>query len=96
MATHSAPWFFMYYVYILRSQVEVERLYIGVTKDTGRRVKQHNSENNVGTYTARYKPWVLECYVAVRSKRLAEELEKYLKQGSGFAFMKKHLLEEIG
>ncbi|MBU1110365.1 GIY-YIG nuclease family protein [Patescibacteria group bacterium] len=82
----------MFYVYILRSLKNENKLYIGVTRNRRRRLKQHNSDTNTNSYSAKFKPWVLECYIAFKNKYLAIELEKYLKQGSGFAFMKKRLL----
>ncbi len=80
----------MYFVYILRSNKDSERLYIGLTKDINERLKEHNA--GLSMYSKTYAPWELETYVSVRNKDTAEGLEKYLKSGSGFAFLKKRLL----
>lgn len=84
----------MYFVYILRSRKERSRLYIGCTNSLLRRIKEHNSEENEKTYSSRYKPWELECYFGFKTQQVAEDFESYLKEGSGFAFMKKHLLSK--
>lgn len=80
----------MYFVYILKSQKYDDKTYIGVTSDVERRLNEHNS--GASTYTKTYLPWRLISTIGFVSKEKAEEFEKYLKRGSGFAFMKKHLL----
>ena len=84
----------MYVVYILRSINNPERLYIGLTTDLEKRLKSHNTDTS--TYSKRYSPWELEVSINLKDKKVAEELEKYLKTGSGFAFMKKRLLPQTG
>ena len=42
--------------------------------------------------TADRRPLELEFYFALRDKYKAFEFEKYLKSGSGRAFLKKHLI----
>jgi len=80
----------MHIVYILISKKYPARCYIGITQDLKRRLKEHNSQSSV--YSQRYAPWQLETYITFRNKLLAEEFEKYLKSGSGFAFLKKRLI----
>lgn len=80
----------MYTVYILRSNKYPERLYIGSTTDIKRRLKEHNDGESL--YSKRYGPWELETYIVFKNKTRAEEFEKYSKSGSGFAFLKKHLI----
>ena len=80
----------MYTVYVLRSVHHPERLYIGLTTGFGKRLAAHNTD--ASTYSKRYSPWELETHVVLKDKETAEHLEKYLKSGSGFAFLKKHLL----
>ena len=79
-------------VYILRSISHPERLYIGLTADLGRRVLTHNTDSS--TYSKRFSPWKLEASISVGEKKTAEDLERYLKSGSGFAFLKKRLLPQ--
>ena len=80
----------MYVVYILRSVDHPDHLYIGLTTDLEQRLKSHNA--NISTYSKRYSPWELEVSINLKNKKTAEDLERYLKTGSGFAFLKKHLL----
>ena len=80
----------MYFVYILRSIKHTERLYIGLTEDLENRVEEHNRDES--KYSKNYAPWDLEAYVAFKDKAQAVNFEKYLKSGSGFAFLKKRLL----
>ena len=83
----------MYTVYILRSANFPDRLYIGLTTDLEKRLVSHNDETS--TYSKRYSPWELEAHIVLKDKKIAENLEKYLKSGSGFAFLKKRLLPEV-
>ena len=80
----------MYTVYILRSVNHPSRLYIGLTADLEKRLASHNAD--ASTYSKRYSPWELETHIVLRDKETAEDLERYLKSGSGFAFLKKRLL----
>ena len=80
----------MHTVYILRSIKYPERYYVGSTHNLENRLKEHNS--GASQYSKSYAPWELETYIVFRSKGLAEDFEKYLKEGSGFAFMKKRLI----
>jgi len=67
-----------------------DRYYIGITEDLNKRLREHNTENS--GYSKRYAPWDVETYITFRNKLIAERFEKYLKAGSGQAFLKKHLL----
>ena len=80
----------MYIVYILTSKKYPSRYYIGITQDLDKRLKEHNSEKSI--YAKRYAPWQTETYITFKNRHLAEEFEKYLKSGSGFAFLKKRLI----
>ena len=80
----------MYIVYILVSRKDYSRYYIGITQDLNRRLREHNSER--AAYAKRYAPWEIETYISFKNKRLAEEFEKYLKAGSGHAFLERRLI----
>jgi hypothetical protein len=45
--------------------------------------------------TKHYAPFVLEAYVAVKTKNKAIELENYFKTGSGKAILKKRILTSV-
>ena len=80
----------MHYVYILTSLSAPNKIYIGSTTDLERRLEEHNQGKS--PYSKQYIPWELKTYVAFSNKPKADACEKYLKSGSGFAFMKKRLL----
>ena len=83
----------MHYVYILRSIHHSKRLYIGCAQNIEKRLLEHNRGD--GTYSKAYAPWELEAFMAFKNKQVAEAFERYLKSGSGHAFMKKRLLPNL-
>jgi predicted GIY-YIG superfamily endonuclease len=54
-------------------------------------LKRHNVGDG-SIYSKRHVPWKVESYFAFSSRSTAEDFERYLKGGSGRAFMRKHLL----
>ena len=79
----------MRYVYILRSELDPERHYVGQTGDLKVRLARHNKgEVN---HTAKFRPWRIETYLAFRDEARAIAFERYLKSGSGRAFARKRL-----
>jgi len=79
----------MYYVYLLKSQKNLYRTYIGFTTNLGQRLKAHNAGKCINT--CKDRPWVLVTYLAFVSEEKAIDFEKYIKSGSGYAFAKKRL-----
>lgn len=79
----------MFYVYIIQSTKD-KSYYVGSTKDLQKRFKEHNE--GVVRFTSSRIPYVIVWYCAFRTKNKALDFEKYLKQGSGFAFRNKHLI----
>ena len=77
----------MYYVYILKCSDG--KLYTGCTNDLPDRIQRH--ERGYVTATEKRRPVELLLYIAFAGKYRAFEFEKYLKSGSGRAFIKKHL-----
>lgn len=75
-----------WYVYILRCKDE--RFYIGCTDNLKERITRHNKGNVPATKNR--LPVKLISYFAFSDKYTAFNFEKYLKSGSGRAFMKKH------
>lgn len=82
----------MFYVYILRSTKQAGAIYIGYTPNLKARLKSHNSQQNA--YSKRHAPWEIETYIAFSSERDAKNFERYLKGGSGKAFLRKHLVSD--
>ena len=76
----------MYYVYSLECK---DGYYIGCTNDLKDRIARHASGQVPAT--ADRLPIKLVFYLAHENKYKAFAFEKYLKSGSGRAFIKKHL-----
>jgi len=77
-----------YYVYVLVSEADLDRFYIGTTENPETRIKHHN-QGKV-PHTSQYRPWKIKNVISFRSKVKALEFEQYLKSHSGRAFAKKH------
>ena len=75
-------------VYILRSQSDPHRHYVGVTDNLDARLEWHN-RGRCG-HTVRYRPWVVVATFEFQSEATALRFEKYLKSASGRAFAKRH------
>jgi predicted GIY-YIG superfamily endonuclease len=75
-------------VYILQSEVEPDRHYVGITNDPERRLGEHNSGQSI--HTNKPKPWKLTVTVAFEDASKAAAFERYLKSGPGRAFARKH------
>ncbi|KKQ23211.1 MAG: excinuclease ABC, C subunit-like protein [Candidatus Wolfebacteria bacterium GW2011_GWC1_37_10] len=78
----------MYYVYTLRCSDN--HLYTGCTENIEERLNRHNL-GHVPATVGRL-PAELITYTIFKNKYTAFEFEKYLKSGSGRAFIKKHLI----
>ena len=78
----------MYYVYILKCNDEAN--YTGCTDDLKARLERHNKGYVPATKSR--LPVELIFYCAFKDKYKAFEFEKYLKSGSGRAFMKKRFI----
>lgn len=79
----------MKYVYILQSDMNPERFYVGSTRDLRRRLQEHNAGQSI--HTKKYKPWHIKTYLAFDDGARADSFEAYLKTGSGRAFARKRL-----
>ncbi|OGZ62793.1 MAG: excinuclease ABC subunit C [Candidatus Staskawiczbacteria bacterium RIFCSPHIGHO2_01_FULL_34_27] len=75
----------MYYIYNLKCK---DGFYIGCTEDLQDRLKRH--KGGQVTATKDRLPLELNFYFVTQDKYKAFEFEKYLKSGSGRAFMNKH------
>ncbi|MBU0597180.1 GIY-YIG nuclease family protein [Patescibacteria group bacterium] len=78
----------MYYVYILKCSDD--KIYIGCTHNLKNRLKRHTTKQVL--YTSQRLPVLLKFYCCVPNKYIAYNFERYLKSGSGRAFIKKHLI----
>jgi len=78
----------MFYVYIL--ECSDNKPYIGCTNNLKDRLVRH--QKGYVLATKEFRPIKLTNYFAFSNKYTAFNFEKYLKSGSGRAFMKKHLV----
>lgn len=78
----------MYYVYILKCNDS--ELYTGCTNNIIDRLERHQKGYVLATQNR--LPVILEFYTAIPDKYKAFEFEKYLKSGSGRAFLKRHFI----
>ena len=79
----------MKYVYLLKSIPKPDKRYISLTNNLNQRLKDHNTGKS--PHTSKYKPWETVVVIRFNNNRKAEAFEKYLKDGSGHAFAKRHL-----
>jgi predicted GIY-YIG superfamily endonuclease len=77
----------MYYVYLLTCSDN--RTYVGCTDNLKERIIRHDKGNIPATKLR--LPVTLMEYFAFKNKYTAFNFEKYLKSGSGRAFLKRHL-----
>jgi len=77
----------MYYIYSLKCK---DGYYVGCTNDLRDRLERH--QKGYVPATANRLPLKLDFYFAIDDKHKAFEFEKYLKSGSGRAFVKNHFL----
>ena len=74
-----------YYVYVISSK-QRNYIYVGITNNIERRLKEHNSGNNKTTKP--YKPFKLLLHEKCTTRISARKREKYFKGGSGKEFLK--------
>ena len=81
---------FMTYVYLIENVHFRQQHYTGITNDLKQRLADHNAGES--PHTRKFKPWHLVAYVGFADEQTAMAFEKYLKSGSGKAFLKKRFL----
>jgi putative endonuclease len=74
-----------YYVYAIHSESR-NYIYVGISNDVERRLKEHNSGYNKTTKP--YRPYTVIYKEELRSRKEARIREKFLKGGSGRKFLK--------
>ena len=78
----------MFYVYIIKDK-NANKIYTGFSRDLKTRIKNHTDKTVKTTKNGNYE---LIFYSAFQDKNKALSFEKYLKQGSGYAFARKRLI----
>jgi predicted GIY-YIG superfamily endonuclease len=76
------------FVYVLRSQSNPARHYVGATSDVANRLEWHNF--GPSGHTREDRPWQPVVVVEFANERTALKFERYLKSGSGRAFAARH------
>lgn len=75
-------------VYIIRSDADQARHYVGITSNVRNRLEWHN--HGPCGHTISHRPWSLVVSIEFASERDAVRFEAYLKSGSGRAFARRH------
>ena len=73
-------------VYLIQSATFSDQHYVGLTSSLATRVAAHNAGES--PHTSKYRPWRLLVALEFDSEARAAGFERYLKSGSGRAFMK--------
>jgi|SRR3989344_8353525 len=82
----------MFYTYVLFNKV-TGRYYIGYTSDLRKRLSKHYLGKVLPTKSnLNYR---LVNFIGFVNRSAALDFEKYLKSGSGIAFMNKHFLKSV-
>ena len=75
-------------VYIIRSDTDPSRHYVGITNDLRNRLEWHN--HGPTGHTVANRPWSLVVSLEFPTEAEAVRFENYLKSGSGRALAKRH------
>ena len=67
----------MFYVYVLQSQANEERYYLGSTIDLRRRLESHNSGKNKATKGHQWTLVYYEAFISLKSARSREHKLKH-------------------
>ena len=78
-----------HYVYTLESISHPDQHYTGQTSDLHQRLREHNAGKV--PHTSKFIPWSIRSATAFADRERAVRFERYLKSGSGRAFLKRHL-----
>ena len=76
------------FVYILRSETDRSRHYVGRAASVDERLDWHNAGPT--GYTLQHRPWRVIVSIEFPDESMAAGFERYLKSGSGRAFAKRH------
>jgi len=76
------------FVYVLRSETDLDRRYVGLTSNINERLEWHN--HGPDGQTVRHRPWSIHVLIEFADEPTAVRFERYLKSGSGRAFAKRH------
>ena len=78
----------MKYVHVIQSMRHTKQYYVGHTWNLNRRLRQHNFGQS--PHTSKFRPWNLLVALRIPDDENALAFERYLKSGSGRAFVNRH------
>jgi putative endonuclease len=84
----------MFHVYVIVSESHPDRYYIGFSSRPDDRLNEHNAGKNPST--VEHAPWRFAAILSFPSEHQARSFERYLKGGSGRAFLRPHVLNDMG
>jgi len=80
----------MYYVYLLQSETNPKKIYIGYTAFLDAQLKEHNTAEK--GFTSRFQPWKIIYYEAYDNRAIAMEREfQFKRHGNVMARLKSRL-----
>jgi len=83
----------MKYVYILQSEVQPDRFYVGSTADLQRRLEEHNAGNSV--HTNKFKPWKVKTYLAFEDHGKADAFDTFFENRQWPGICKKAFIDSF-
>jgi putative endonuclease len=81
------------FVYILKSILDPDEYYVGLTSDPEARLRAHNA--GVSPHTAQHRPWRPLVRIEFDEQEPAVLFERYLKTGSGREFARRHFRQTV-
>jgi len=78
-----------YFTYILKS-ISAQKIYVGITNNLERRLKEHNSGKS--RFTKAYIPWKIVFSEKLMNREAARKREKYFKSAAGRKKIKEFLI----
>ena len=76
------------FVYLLRSSIDPQQYYVGLTSNPVARLAAHNAGQS--PHTRRSRPWRALVVIEFSDSERARAFEQYLKSGSGREFSRRH------
>ena len=81
------------FVYILKSILDPDEYYVGLTSDPDARLRAHNA--GMSPHTAQHRPWRSLVRIEFDEEERAVLFERYLKTGSGREFARRHFRQTV-
>jgi putative endonuclease len=89
---YKEPESIMFQVHVIVSMTHPDRYYIGFSSRADDRLSEHNAGKNPST--AGFVPWRFAAMFSFPSEEQARRFERYLKGGSGRAFLRRHVFNQ--